>query len=89
MSSNTIKITDVNPERLKKLLRSLVDIYSPSGKEEEILEYAEKYLKKAGLLVTRQEVDENRYNLIVFPEGREQTASADESRVATVLSKSL
>ncbi|HEY41290.1 MAG TPA: M20 family metallopeptidase [Dehalococcoidia bacterium] len=71
MSSNTIKITDVNPERLKKLLRSLVDIYSPSGKEEEILEYAEKYLKKAGLLVTRQEVDENRYNLIVFPEGRE------------------
>jgi acetylornithine deacetylase len=67
MSLETIKVTDVNPERLKKLFRNLVDIYSPSGKEEEILEYSEKYLKKAGLSVLRQEVDEDRYNLIVCP----------------------
>ena len=31
---------DVQPERLKKLLKDLVDIYSPSGKEEEVIEYA-------------------------------------------------
>jgi acetylornithine deacetylase len=49
----------------------MVDIYSPSGKEEEILEYVEQYLKMSGLPVTRQAVDENRYNLIVLPEGEE------------------
>ena len=57
----------VQPKRLKSLLRDLVDIYSPTGKEEEALEYVEAYLKKHGLEVTRQEVDENRYNLIVPP----------------------
>lgn len=59
---------EVQPERLRSLLKELVDIYSPSGKEEEILEFTEDYLKKQGLSVTRQEVDENRYNLLVFPE---------------------
>ena len=59
---------NIKPERLKDLLKALVDIYSPSGKEEEILEYTEKYLKKHGLSPIRQEVDENRYNLLVLPE---------------------
>ncbi len=59
---------DVKPDRLRGLLKELVDIYSPSGKEEEILEFTEDYLKKRGLPVTRQEVDENRFNLLVFPE---------------------
>jgi len=53
---------------LKNLLKELVNIYSPSGKEEEILEYTEQYLKNQGLPVIRQQVDENRYNLLVLPE---------------------
>ncbi len=58
----------IQPDRLRNLLRDLVDIYSPSGKEEEVLEYTYNYLKKHGLKAIRQEVDENRYNLIVLPE---------------------
>jgi acetylornithine deacetylase len=58
---------EVQPERLKQLLKELVDIYSPSGKEEEILQYAEDYLSRAGLNVKRQPVDENRHNIVVLP----------------------
>ncbi|MBM3118272.1 MAG: M20 family metallopeptidase [Chloroflexi bacterium] len=60
----------VQPARLKGLLKDLIDIYSPSGKEGEITEYVEGYLKKHGLRVTKQEVDENRCNLVAFPEER-------------------
>jgi acetylornithine deacetylase len=63
---------DVQPERLKNLLRSLVDIYSPSGKEEEIIEYVEGYLRNQGLGVIKQKVDENRFNLLVLPENKEK-----------------
>jgi len=62
------KTPRINPERLKSLLREMVDIYSPSGKEEEILEFAENHLTRYGLAVRRQPVDENRYNLMVFPD---------------------
>lgn len=58
----------IQSERLKTLLKEIVDIYSPSGKEEEILEYIEQYLQKQDLPVIREEVDENRYNLLVLPE---------------------
>jgi acetylornithine deacetylase len=44
-----------------------MDIYSPSGKEEEILDYLHSHLKRKGLPVIRQEVDESRYNLVVVP----------------------
>jgi len=63
---------DVQPERLKNLLKALVDIYSPSGKEEEIIEYVEVYLKDHGLPVIKQRVDENRYNLVVLPENKDE-----------------
>jgi acetylornithine deacetylase len=63
---------NIKPDRLKKLLIELVDIYSPSGKEEEIVEFAERYLKKYGLAVSKQEVDENRFNLIALPEGKDE-----------------
>src|SRR5512137_2973137 len=63
---------DVQPDRLKVLLKDLIDIYSPSGKEEEILEFTEDYLKKHGLPVERQAVDENRFNLVVLPEETEK-----------------
>jgi acetylornithine deacetylase len=57
----------VHPPRLRKLLHRLLDIYSPSGKEEEILEYLYGHLKRQGLPVMEQEVDDNRYNLVVLP----------------------
>lgn len=60
----------IQPDRLRNLLRDLVNIYSPSGKEEEVLEYTYNYLKRHGLKAIRQEVDENRYNLMVLPETR-------------------
>lgn len=66
---NYIRKTDqISPERLRDLLQDLVDIYSPSGKEEEVLKYTTKYLRRSGLHPIRQEVDENRYNLIILPE---------------------
>ena len=57
----------VRPQRLRTLLHRLVDIYSPSGKEEEILDFLYTYLKRHRLPVTRQAVDEKRYNLVVVP----------------------
>ncbi len=72
METATDITTDVQPERLKNLLKALVDIYSPSGKEEEIVEYVESYLKTNGLNVIRQKVDENRFNLVVLPENGEE-----------------
>ena len=67
METNPDMSMDVQPERLKNLLKALVDIYSPSGKEEEIVEYVGDYLKNNGLDVIRQKVDENRFNLVVLP----------------------
>jgi len=63
--------TKIKKKRLKGLLRRLIDIYSPSGKENEILEYAQGYLSSFGIAVIRQDVDERRYNLIVLPEDAE------------------
>ncbi|HIE17115.1 MAG TPA: M20 family peptidase [Dehalococcoidia bacterium] len=62
----------VTPQRLKKLLKDLLDIYSPSGKEEKVVEYVEAYLRKLDLPLIKQEVSENRFNLIVFPEHRDE-----------------
>lgn len=72
MGTTSDFIMDVQPERLKNILKALVDIYSPSGKEEEILEYVEGYLKSHGLPVIKQKVDENRFNLVVLPENRDE-----------------
>lgn len=58
----------IEPERLKRLLNRMIDIYSPSGKEEEILEYLFGYLSRHGLPVKKQKVDDSRYNLIILPE---------------------
>ncbi|NSW84712.1 MAG: M20/M25/M40 family metallo-hydrolase [Syntrophobacteraceae bacterium] len=57
----------IKARRLRKLLHRLVDIYSPSGKEEEILHFLCGYLKRHGLPVIMQPVDTNRYNLVVNP----------------------
>lgn len=72
MDTFPVQVMDIQPERLRSLLKDLVNIYSPSGKEEQILRYVENYLKKHGLAPTRQKVDENRFNLVVFPEERDE-----------------
>ena len=61
----------IQPRRLRHLLHRLVDIYSPSGKEEDVLSYAYGYMKKHHLPVIRQFVDDSRYNLVVMPPGTE------------------
>lgn len=61
----------IKPKRLKKLLRRLVDIYSPSGKEEEVVDFLYGYLKRRGLHPIYQEVDDSRCNLLIAPEDTE------------------
>lgn len=58
----------IKPERLRNLLRRLIDIYSPSGKEEEVLDFLQGYLRRSGLPVAVQPVDGSRRNLLVVPE---------------------
>ena len=53
----------IKPGRLRKSFRDLLDIYSPSGKEEDVQLYLENYLDRAGCSVERLAVDEDRYNL--------------------------
>ena len=60
-------VSSIQPQRLRRLLRKMMDIYSPSGKEEEILGYLHGYLKRHGLPVVMQPVDANRYNIVVVP----------------------
>ncbi len=55
----------INPDRLRKTLFDMLDIYSPSGKEEDIQLYLEELLTRAGFSVERQIVEEDRYNLRV------------------------
>jgi acetylornithine deacetylase len=54
----------IQPERLRTTLLEMIDIYSPSGKEEDIQLYLEALLAAAGISVRRQDVEEERYNLI-------------------------
>lgn len=54
----------IDGAQVRQTLIDMVDIYSPSGKEEDIQLYIEDRLKTAGLEVTRQVVEEERYNLL-------------------------
>jgi len=66
MSANLEQVWQaIKPERLRKTLLEMLDIYSPSGKEEDIQLYLEDLLSRAGFSVERQEVEEERYNLRV------------------------
>lgn len=58
----------IQPPRLKQLLHRMIDIYSPSGKENDLLDYLKGYLKRRGVPTVAQPVDESRYNLIVLPD---------------------
>ncbi len=54
----------IDPERLLNTLVEAVDIYSPSGKEEDIQLYFAERLQAADTALTRQPVEEERYNLL-------------------------
>ncbi len=57
----------IQPRRLHRLLERMINIYSPSGKEEDVLDYLYAVLKRHRLPLIRQPVDHRRYNLIVLP----------------------
>ena len=61
--------TVVNRERLFSLFRDMVDIYSPSGREEELSALLEQELEGTGLVVEKQPVDETRNNLLISAGG--------------------
>jgi len=61
----------IQPQRLKKLFRRMLDIYSPSGKETDLLEYLHGYLKRHQLHVSMEPVDDDRYNLVVMPQNED------------------
>ncbi len=63
----------IRPERLRRLLKRLIDIYSPSGKEEEAVDFLYAHLRRLGLPAAKQRVDERRHNLILAPEDGEVT----------------
>lgn len=56
----------IDPQRLRQMLREMIDIYSPSGKEEDIQLFLEERLSRHGIGVDRQPLpdeEEERYNL--------------------------
>jgi acetylornithine deacetylase len=79
----------IQPERLKELFKNLVNIYSPPGKEEEIIEYSETYLKRQGLAVIKQQVDDSRFNVVVLPEGNEEIDLCFVGHLDTIIAHDL
>lgn len=55
-------------------MRNLINIYSPTGKEQEIVTFLHGYLKNAGLPVKLQKVEGTRFNLIIVPKDSEAVA---------------
>ena len=55
----------IQPGRVTALLRDMVDIYSPSGKEHEITAFLAETLQGTGLDVVSTEVGDGRCNLLV------------------------
>ena len=74
----------INPERLRSLLEQMVNIYSPSGKEEEVIAFVADHLRSQGVHVTLQSVDEQRSNLVATPEGLDQIELCLVGHVDTV-----
>ena len=59
---------NINRERLLQLLHDMVEIYSPSGKEDEVITFVAEHLRSHGIPVVMQPVDDLRSNLLVLPE---------------------
>lgn len=58
----------VNQDRLLGLLSSMVNIYSPTGKETELVDFVYGYLKKAGFQPIMQNVEKERHNIVIIDE---------------------
>lgn len=58
----------INQERLLNLFSSMVNIYSPTGKEAELVEYVDNYLKNIGFSPILQPVEKGRENIILINE---------------------
>jgi len=86
MTSRTIRI---NESRLQRLLQEMIDIYSPSGKEHEVITYCADQLKDNGISFVLQEVDEQRWNLIVMPEKHDEVDLCFVGHVDTVAAHDL
>ena len=56
----------INEKRLLELTCSLIDIYSPSGKEQEAVNFLSNYLGHAGIYPIRQAVEAGRDNLLIL-----------------------
>jgi acetylornithine deacetylase len=67
MTDIVLSSNPIQPQRLLRLLQRMIDIYSPSGKEEELLTYLYNFFKKRRLPVRRQMLEDGRYNVIVAP----------------------
>lgn len=66
MNSHQEKVWQaINLHRVRRTLLEMLDIYSPSGKEEDIQLYLEEILSRSGFCVERLPVEDERYNLRV------------------------
>ena len=56
----------IDSQRLRRTLLEMIDIYSPSGKEEDLQLYVEEVFRQAGLSIRRQQLgeEEERFNLL-------------------------
>lgn len=59
-------MTSINEQRLQNLLADMVDIYSPSGKEQQLVSYISDYLIQNDLPVTLRPVTAGRQNIEVM-----------------------
>ncbi|MDG5816750.1 M20/M25/M40 family metallo-hydrolase [Chitinispirillales bacterium ANBcel5] len=55
----------IQQKRLMDLFRDMVNIYSPSGKEEDLTTFLWEYIASKGLAIKKQPVDESRCNLLI------------------------
>ncbi len=65
----------INTDRLLELVREMVNIYSPSGKEEGVSDFLSGYLHDKGFSVIQREVTEGRRNVeVLFSDQRPDIA---------------
>ncbi|MGA1846984.1 M20/M25/M40 family metallo-hydrolase [Deferribacter abyssi] len=58
----------INEDRLKNLLIDMINIYSPSGKEGEIIHFLKNLFTKHSIEFVYQKVEDSRGNLLILPE---------------------
>jgi len=80
----TKSLVEIREERLQSMLQEMVDIYSPSGKEHEVITYCAELLSSYGVSYVLQEVDEQRSNLVVVPDGQDDIELCFVGHVDTV-----